>query len=96
MRSGRKVEADRLTVKQKQEIRNKNYAETRKKQKEGKDLKAARKAELQNKMVASMQKLENRQMETSRSAARIAKVTEDVAAMQKELITAQIEKARRS
>ena len=34
-------------------------------------------------------------METSRSAARIAKVTEDVAEMQKELIAAQIEKARR-
>ena len=90
-----KVKADRLTAKQKQEIRNKEYSETRKKQKEEKDLKAARKTELQDKMAASMDKLAEGQMETSRSAARITKVTEDVADMQKELIAAQIEKARR-
>lgn len=57
-----------------------------KQQKKEKDLKAARKTELQDKMAAFMVKLARKfsaekQTNTSLSAARIAKVTEDVATM---------------
>lgn len=67
----RKVKADRLTAKQKQEMRNKEHAEKRKKKKKEKDSKEERKAELQDKVAVSMKNLAEEQIETSRSAARI-------------------------